>query len=113
MTNQELQNNFRILLHSEGNIFDVYMKLKDIQKDYHSTPFYKSTKMTIYQAFEIYLRGIGQIDYLAKLFNSASVDDMNNTINIIAESLNFDNILNTMSAEDKELMYKVIPFLQK
>ena len=47
------------------------------------------------------------------LFNTASVEDINSVINIIAESLNLDNVFNTMSPEDKELMKNLIPLLQK
>ena len=113
MTNKELQNSFRVLIHESESLFDIYMVLEDLNKDFKTTPFYKKTKKTIYEAFELYLRGIGQIDYIAHLLSATDIDDMNSAINIIAESLNFDNILNTMSAEDKEIMLKVLPFLQK
>lgn len=113
MTNQELQNSFRLLVSQSTNIFDVYLEVSKLKDEYKTTSFFKETHKSIYDAFELYLRGIGQIDYLATLFNAASVEDINSVINIIAESLNLDNVFNTMSPEDKELMKNLIPLLQK
>lgn len=113
MTNKELQDTFRLLVSQSDNIFDVYMGLSALKEEYKTTLFYKEVKYTIYEAFELYLRGIGQIDYLATLFNAASVEDIGSVVNILSESLNLDNILNTMSQEDKELMKNLIPLLTK
>ena len=70
MTNQELQHAFEnINLHND-NIFDKYMEVEQLDKDYKTTSFYKQTKKTVFEAYELYNSHEGKIDSLVQLLDN-------------------------------------------
>ena len=112
MTNQELQNLFQSIMLKHTNIFDVYIELKEHNDTYKTTEFYKQTKKSIFDAYELYLRGIGGIDYLITLLKNMDDSELINIGDRIAESLSLDATFNTLSDSNKELLNNLLPFLK-
>ena len=113
MNNTELQKLFQSIMLENDNIFDVYIKLKDYNKDYKTTSFYNSTKFTIYQAFDLYMKGIGQIDYIISLFKNADEMAILDVFDRISNSLNLDSVMDQMTSENKELLNNLLPFINQ
>lgn len=113
MTNIELQKLFQSIMLENDNIFDVYIKLKDYNKDYKTTIFYNSTKFTIYQAFDLYMKGIGQIDYIISLFKNIDIEQTMDIMDRIADNLSLESTFNQLSDENKELLNNILPFINQ
>ena len=112
MTNKELQEQFRQITLKYDNIFDVYMSLNQYIKEYKTTPYYQTTKQTIYEAFDLYMRGIGFVDYMLSLLKHFDDKDFINLLNRITETFSIDGILNTMEDKNKELFNNLLPFVK-
>lgn len=112
MTNQELQELFRQITLQYDNIFDVYMSLNKYNKEYKTTPYYQTTKQTIYEAFDLYMRGIGFVDYMIALFKNASEEDIINVFDRISETMDLEVMMNQWSPENKELLNNLLPFIE-
>lgn len=111
MNNKELQELFQSLMLENDNIFDVYINLKESISSYKETSFYKATKFTIYEAFDLYMRGIGGVDYVLGLFKNIDSNKYFNIINKLSESLNLDGIVDVLSQDNKELFLKSLEYL--
>lgn len=112
MTNNELQELFRQITLEYKNIFDVYMSLDKHITNYKTTPYYKTTKQSIYEAFDLYMRGIGFVDYMIALFKNASEEDIINVFDRISETMDLESMMNQWSPENKELLNNLLPFIE-
>lgn len=112
MNNKELQELFQSLMLETDNIFDVYINLKEHISSYKETNFYKITKFTIYEAFDLYMKGIGGIDYIISLFKNMDEEAMINIMDRISESLSLESTMNQLSDNDKELLNNLLPFIK-
>ena len=113
MTNTELQKLFQSIMLEHDNIFDAYLELPKYVKNYKQTTFYSKTKFTIYQAFELYLRGIGQIDYMVSLFKNIDMEETLNIMDRIADNLSLESTMNQLSDDNKELLNNILPFINQ
>ena len=112
MTNKELQDLFRQITLKYNNIFDVYMSLEEYITQYKTTSYYKATKHNIYQAFDLYMRGVGFIDYLLSLLKHMDDEEFISILNRIIDTFSIDGILNTMDDKNKELFNNLLPFIK-
>lgn len=113
MTNNELQELFRQITLEYKNIFDVYMSLDKHITNYKTTPYYKATKKSIYDAFDLYMRGIGFIDYAAALFKNADENDLINIFERLSETMDIESMMDQWSPENKELLNNLLPFINR
>lgn len=111
MTNQELQQAFEnINLHND-NIFDKYMEVEKIDKEYKTTSFYKQTKKTVFEAYELYNSHEGKVDSLIQLLdNDYQIEKL---LQKIISVFDLENYLNTFSPENKKLMQELLPYINK
>ena len=111
MTNQELQKVFEnINLHND-NIFDKYIEVEKIDKDYKTTSFYKQTKKTVFEAYELYNSHEGRIDSLLQLLDNDY--QLEKLFAKIINVFDVENYMNSFSKENKELMKELLPFINK
>jgi hypothetical protein len=111
MTNQQLQKKFEdINLHND-NIFDKYMEVEKIDKDYKTTPFYKQTKKTVFEAYELYNSHEGKVDSLLQLLDNDY--QLEKLFAKIINVFDMENYMNTFSKENKDLMKELLPFINK
>ena len=113
MTNKELQELFRQIMLEYNNIFDVYMSLKNYIKEYNTTPYYQTTKQTIYEAFDLYMKGIGFVDYMINLFKNADEESIINVFDRLAETMDIEKMMDKWSPENKELLNNLLPFIER
>ena len=111
MTNQELQHAFEnINLHND-NIFDKYMEVEQLDKDYKTTSFYKQTKKTVFEAYELYNSHEGRIDSLVQLLDNDY--QLEKLFAKIIKVFDMENYMNSFSKENKELMKELLPFINQ
>jgi hypothetical protein len=113
MNNTELQKLFENIVKVTDNIFDAYIYLKDRNDDYKKTDFYRITKKSIYEAFELYMRTIGGIKYTINLFKNIDNKELLNIIDVLSEEFNLENQINQMTPENKELFKQMYPYISK
>lgn len=113
MMNKELQKLFQEIMLKFDNIFDVYLELKKYNNKYKQTTFYRNTKFTIYQAFDLYMKGIGQIDYIISLFKNVDDNQILDVFERISDSLSLESTLNQLSDNNKELLNNLLPFINE
>lgn len=114
MTNKELYETFSRLRTQHDNIFDIYCALKSWEKNYQTTEFYRMFKKSIYEAYELYMQNGGKIDTIINLLDN--VDDNNKLdvlVNKFAAAFDMENIMNSMSADNKSLLTQVLPYVSK
>lgn len=111
MTNQELQHAFEnINLHND-NIFDKYMEVEQLDKDYKTTSFYKQTKKTVFEAYELYNSHEGKIDSLVQLLDNDY--QLEKLFSKVINVFDLENYMNSFSKENKDLMKELLPFINK
>lgn len=111
MTNQQLQQAFEnINLHND-NIFDKYMEVEKLDKDYKTTSFYKQTKKSVLEAYELYNSHEGRIDSLVQLLDNDY--QLEKLFAKIISVFDMENYMNSFSKENKELMKELLPFINK
>lgn len=111
MTNQELQHAFEnINLHND-NIFDKYMEVEQLDKDYKTTSFYKQTKKTVFEAYELYNSHEGKIDSLIQLLDNDY--QLEKLFSKVINVFDLENYMNSFSKENKDLMKELLPFINK
>lgn len=84
MNNNELFTKIKEIL-EQGNPFDTIIKLKEFDKDYKGSDFYKITKMSLREAIEYYR--------VLKPFNILSLKQ---DIQELLDGLNLDNVNDVM-----------------
>ena len=112
MTNEELQNKFRELTLESNNIFDLYCKLESLISDYKTTRFFKITKKDIYEAYNIYNSSEGKIDKFAAILSNTSDGRFEEILQSIISALDFNNVADTLTDENKKLLTEIFPYLK-
>lgn len=111
MTNQELQQAFEnINLHND-NIFDKYMEVEQLDKEYKTTSFHKQTKKTVFEAYELYNAHEGKVDSLIQLLDNDY--QLEKLFSKIVNLFDIENYMNSFSKENKDLMKELLPFINK
>lgn len=80
MNNQELELKVKELLEIE-NFFDMMIAVKDFEKDYKGSDFYKNTRMPLLEVIKN-----------SKMWYVMSLDNITNYLQKIINNLNLDNI---------------------
>lgn len=112
MNNYELQELFSTIMLRNSNIFDTYIELAKYKSQYKKSMFYKQTHKDIYEAFNIYIKGIGSLDYLISLFKNVNENDIAHVMNHITQSLSLKEITNDLDSSDKEILTMMLKSLQ-
>lgn len=105
MTNYELYLHFvEIMSH---NVFDAYIKLKQFKKEYKKSIFYKTTKMPLFAAYNMFkqnfmtdlmtkIRDLTDTETLAMkltdVINSIDEDSINNLINKLSNVFDMEKL---------------------
>ena len=109
MTNLELEREFQNIM-TLDNSFNRLFAINALKKDYKKSEFYKSTKLDIFSAYELFVKdvlvyGIFKIksfltperlgDYLTDLADNIQPDAIEKLTNSIIESLKLDDIMSS------------------
>lgn len=104
MDNKELYNKFYEI--ASLNIFDAVIELKKFKKEYKKSDFYKSTKLSLIRAYEIFNKsGINEF-----LYTLRTLTDTDKIINKLTDILNgiesdtiqdfFDKIVEVLNIDE-------------
>lgn len=114
MTNKEFNEQLEQIYMEHDNIFDIYCALKHIENDYKTTEFYKTYKLSIIDAYEIYNKHEGTINKLLKIIDN--VDD-NNKLELLFDKIltkfDLNNVLNGLSGDNRKLFEEILPNVLK
>lgn len=111
MTNTELQKLFSKMLKVHNNIFDIYIALEDFKDDYKKSLFYSKTKKSIYEAFQLYINSIGGVEYTINLFKNLDTKEFFNILDVVSNSLNFEELIEGMDDSNKQLFTQLLNYL--
>lgn len=111
MTNKQLQDKFVEINLKHDNIFDKYLALQEIDKDYKTSDFYKATHKSVSSAFELYLQYVGKFDSILSILQDDEA--ITRLLNKVVEVFDMNNVLNTMDEDNKELFKQFLPYLKK
>ena len=78
---------------SSLNPFDAYIQLKDLQKTYKKSEFYKQTKLSIKKAYALFLKMI-PVQLVVKLHELTDTDRLGIKISDLLNSIDEDAINN-------------------
>ena len=78
---------------SSLNPFDAYIQLKDLQKAYKKSEFYKQTKLSIKKAYSLFLKMM-PVQLVAKLHELTDIDRLGIKISDLLNSIDEDAINN-------------------
>ena len=94
MNNKTLWQSFNDIMNM-SNPLDQICQLKQMQKEYKKSEFYKLTKMNIYKAYEMTCKT--QYSSLVKTIQSLLTDDnLSEYINNVFETVHLDVLFNNM-----------------
>lgn len=111
MTNKQLQQAFEdINLHND-NIFDKYMEVEQLSKDYKTTTFAKTTGKTVFEAYELYNSHEGKVDSLIQLLDNDY--QLEKLFQKVIAVFDLEGLMNTMTPENKALMTELLPLINK
>ena len=91
MTNYELYMKFVEI--SSQNPFDTYLTLKSFNKDYKQTEFYKTTKLSLKKAYQIFLKAV-PMQAIVRLIELTNVDNLALKISDLLNSIDEDSVNN-------------------
>ena len=78
---------------SSLNPLDAYIALKDLQKDYKKSEFYKKTKLSLKKTYAMFLRTV-PVQLAAKLIDFVDTDKLGMKISDLLNSIDEDAIDN-------------------
>jgi hypothetical protein len=111
MTNKQLQKAFEdINLHND-NIFDKYMEVEKLSKEYKTTTFAKTTGKTVFEAYELYNSHEGKVDSLIQLLDNDY--QLEKLFQKVIAVFDLEGLMNTMTPENKALMTELLPLINK
>ena len=108
MTNQQLQQLFKNTCLSTENVFDAYIILSKKENEYKNSGFYKATKKSIYDAYEIYCKHEGSVLRAFKTISNMEMDDITSAMSTLVNIFDLNALLNQYDAEDKSLLEEII-----
>jgi hypothetical protein len=112
MTNQELQQAFENINLPYENVFDHYMGVEKLTKDYKITPFYKSTGKTVQESYALYNSHAGKLDSFIRVLSTD--DRIERFLHKFITAFDLENYLNNeLSPSNREVIMEMLPLMTK